>query len=556
MEANSNQQPQPTLDELAKKGTEQRDLKDVMKEYGVDEMVSTDKPAALPVEEVKSVLPPEIENNPDFKALPEEDKARLRAGKSLDPMIAELEGVSGAQEFYDLVNAHRVNNGQELLEPEVVKGGTISKEILNEGIEQDDLQSSITRELEELTASVTSEANPNNDEDDEANIERQLRDFERHLESGTVTYFNEDEHKSSETSAAYPRLVRKNDEYVSNLKDALSDNDIKFKTKRDNGARKALLKGFTQRKSHVTTPLVNSGIYVTLSGANIPEIIQMQSLVEGNRETAASIELRKLGFIVKHLVDSSVGEKLSVSQLSKLVYAKDQETLYFNMVAASFPGENEFPVYCENDKCKHQLILKVGINDMVLNAHEFQDEAHYILYQNQSAQDIIDKSAVSKEKQIILPNGLIISVKNPTIHDVLYLTTLMSKLVSEGAKLDQYTNVLGYLQYINYIGMKSPDGPHYEKFASLADTMEVADLLTACDAEDLAVLDDEIEEFTPVKGAIRYGFKEYNCPKCGRVHKERAWNMTDMLFTLASFRAAKINIAKLNEKKSKGETTK
>jgi hypothetical protein len=132
----------------------------------------------------------------------------------------------------------------------------------------------------------------------------------------------------------------------------------------------------------------------------------------------------------------------------------------------------------------------------------------------------------------------------------------MVKLHEGGTKLDQYTNILGYLQFVNYIAIKAEDGPHYEKFTATADTADVADLLAACDTADLAALDEEIEEFTPTKGSVRYGFKEYTCPKCGHVHKERAWSMSDMLFTLASMEAAKENIARLNKKKLKDATTK
>jgi hypothetical protein len=543
--AGQNTAPKVTLEEVMNK------LSGAVEESGpvVNDSNDSSEPVdAIDLQPEDSVspsrLPDDIENNPVFKNLPNDQKDKVRQEGFFDPDadLFNAAVVDQRQEMLDTINRVRDSKNQPpmTMEEFVTSNGNTPK---TEEVSDDETLQTFKREMARIAGDDVEDENLDETEED-ARI-KQLKGFERQLADAVPVEFEIPVDPESK-SAAIDFTIDYNTEYVENLKGILDDNDIKFKTKKKGGLKKGLLKNFIQRNPHVTTPLVNSGFYVTLSGASIPEIIQMNTMTARKRSEA---EMKKIAFIKKHLVETSVGKNLSLSQLSQIVYHKDIQTLYFNLFIGSFPKLNEFPVTCENEKCATEMRLQIHAADLVLNIDEFQDTINYILYKNTDIKDVIDQTSLSKEKRVKLTNKMSIGFRNPSVWDVIFLSDRLEELQKE-KDISAYSRVAGYLMYINYIAL--PEDGEYVKFDDL---MEMLEILNALDETALDEIDAAVEEYTN-KNVVKYGLKQYKCPKCNRIHKERELDMSDFLFTLSqsNWAVREVNKMKKKEELQKNES--
>lgn len=521
-----------------------KSLADTMREFAGED-VTEDQETEGVSEKPESVLPEFIENSTEFKKLPKEEQERLRKGGAFDPDADAFEKAtdSAREEAAKIISELREKQGLDPITKEELDEVAYSKPDEEEEVD-DDSYSSIVRNIAKFAGEDV------DDDDDESSdaTKARLREFEKQLAESALITFDEPAAEEKKSSALAVQVVN-HEPYIENMKDVLTMNDIKFKSpkkkKKDHVAiKKGTLKSYVQRKSHVTTPLVNSGIFVTLAGASIPEIIQMNNI---RANSTAEVETKKLAFIKKHLVDSSVGSKMSITELAKLIYYKDIQTLYFNLFIGTFPEENEFPVSCENKQCGHNLKLKIHAADLVLNAKEFEEVSKYTLYKNSTVKDVLAQSALTKEKMVRINPDLVIGFRNPSIFDVLELSSLLEDLTRKGIDLAQYERVAGYLMYMTYLAVRDPEDDEFTQYNYYSDLHEMLEILLVLDEDDLDTVDEEVEEYT-TRNTVRYGFKKYTCPRCGRVHKEREMPMDELLFTFSQVRTAMRQVEKLNKK--------
>jgi len=488
------------------------------------------------------VIPPSVssglEDNAVYRSLTNEQKERLLSGR-VDPDADEFDS---ALQNTQMSALEEINSLRESRGLGTVKTLTEASEQLRDEADDDEDVVSFRRQMDRIGGDETDEDEaPTTDEEDQEVTEeeriKRLKKFERQLENSIPIFFDEPGVNQSKTAPTQFTIDHRT-EYVETVKSVLDANGIKFNTKKKGGLKKGLMRSFIQRHPHVTMPLINSGFHVTLSGAPIPEIIQMNNMTAKKRSEA---EMKKLGFIKKHLVDTSLGRHMSLSQFAQLVYYKDIQTLYFNLFIGSFPENNEFPVTCEDTKCGQDLKLNIHAADMVLNADQFRDQSDYILYKNTDISQVLAQSAVSKEKRVLLPNGLVVGFRNPTIWDFIVLNDTLEEMAAK-TDLTKYSSSVGYLLYINYIAIPDEDGL-YVKYDSIEEMLE----LLSMDEDSLDVIDEQIDEYAN-KDTVRYGLRAYKCPKCGKQHKEKEIDMANFLFILSQSYLAMREISKLKKK--------
>lgn len=341
-------------------------------------------------------------------------------------------------------------------------------------------------------------------------------------------------------------IIEENETYKEDVISILESNNMKI-TKKSASIRDDVLNRYMNTGDHVTVPLINSGIWVTMSGAGVDEIMAMLSVPD---EGDIRNELAKLGFICNHIVDSTVG-KLTVSQLIKIVSYYDRDTLFYGLFAATHPENSELSKTC--NRCGQEYFMKVSTKDLLLNPEDFENETDNIK-DNVTKFDILLKSSkLGQLHRYIHSNGMIIHYKHPSLES--YLST--SKNITYETR-EKYPKLIDIAYCIDKITI------HYKnnEFVEYIDPNEIILIISKIkDPADKYEIYDEVDMLRP-NAIPSYGYKETICPICGAKNGLMSFSMEDTLFTLAriademaSLRFA-AKIQKRKKLKEKSKTTK
>ncbi len=486
-----------------------------------------------------------IEKTEVFMNLPAEIKDKIRTDALVNPEIDDIDKAieRNKEKMIAAVNMEREKKGiDEKVTIEDYKDNNV-KPITNEV--------NPISEFEEMFKTKISE----DDETDEilesntlekkisqmSESEKQMLIFEQMLQEACSPIFIDEETPVADRSnAPYSYKVNRNTEYESVVKSVMEENNVSFKTNKKKSIKSALLRSFVNRHPHVTTPLLNSGFHITLSGASIPEIIQMNTI---KTKSSSEYAMKKLAFMSKHIVDTSIGQKMSATQLAQTVFYKDLNTLWFNFILGTLPDEFEYPLTCETKNCETIIKFNIKTDELILNAGEFDDVTKYILYENTNIQDVLSYSKVSKEKVLTLEDSKIkITIVNPTIFDSIYTT---SRIEESKVKARDYEDVIGYLMFIKNIAIPDEDGD----YIPYNDVKEMLEILCALSENELEIIDDEIQSFS-IHNMVKYGVRGYKCPKCGKVYGDTEIDLSQMLFSVSQMRATYSKLAAIRTKKN------
>jgi hypothetical protein len=466
-----------------------------------------------------------------FKGLPQEQKDFITNGGNPDKYLDELDKAIVDQQIEAIREINRVRELEgksEISQEDYKDKAFLEQRSQNEESGSDDDFLKLLREAE----------GQDDAEDDEDLQERAFKEIERKFAEAIDVDLDGATKEFDHSSSALRVEVKRNKPYEDTIKGILDGNDIKFKTSKKGNLKQALLKSYTQRHNHVTTPLVNSGLHITLSGAAIPEIIAIANIE--NPKSILELEFKKLSVIKKHLVDTSFGNVVNLQDLMKVIHYKDEQTLYFNLFVSTFPEENDYPMNCANEKCNTDLNLKVHSADLVLNGEEFKDQIDTILYKNMDIKDVIKQTKLSKIKQVVLKDYTAIGIRIPSLYDRLTTMSKIENWVTKSKKDTTNLNVVfGYLMFVEYVALPTPDG-EYMKFDTIEDLIEI---LIGMEPESHNEIDEQIELYDNSK-EVQYGIKAFVCPVCKRVHKQQRQKMDDLLFTLSRIRGMKNNLEK------------
>jgi hypothetical protein len=463
-----------------------------------------------------------------FKDLPKEQQEFIRNGGNPDKFMDELERAVIEQQIQSLreINELRKLQGQNELTMEEYK----NQDFLQDRNSSEDEQDEETNEFNKLMRQELDGHDESIDDEEEAQ-ERLFREIERRIEQSIDVEVEGSTTEYDKSSAALRVEIKRNKSYEESLKNILEGNDIKIKTSKKGNIKSAILKSYTQRHDHVTTPLVNSGFHITLSGASVPELIAITNME--NPDSLLQLESKKLGVIKKHLVDTSFGPITNLMDLLKVIHYKDEQTLYYNLFIATFPDENDYPFTCTNEKCRAELNIKLRGSDLVLNADDFKGPIETILYKNMDIKDVIKQTKLSKIKQIILKDYTAVGIRIPSIYDRLMTMSKIENWVKKNNRDTTNLNVVfGYLMFIEYIALPNPDTGEYIRFDSINDLIEI---LISMEPEVHNEIDDHINKYDDSK-EIEYGIKSFICPSCKKPHKPQRQKMDDLLFTLSQVR--------------------
>lgn len=313
-------------------------------------------------------------------------------------------------------------------------------------------------------------------------------------------------------------IINNNTDYEDAVEDILESNDFRI-VKKSNSEKNAILDKFTNSGDTVTVPLVNSGIYVTMSGASITEIISMNDLTG----TGSELELNKLNILNNHITGSSIG-KMRLSQLIKVVSYYDIETLYYALYAASYPNISEISRTCS--KCGQEYFINMNTRDILRNPEDFVKEAKDIRDNVTTYEILREKSLLNKEIKKACANGnIIVVMRHPSIES--YINT-MNNLTQETIR--KYSNsMIDIIYSISKIYVR--DNGH--NYIEIIDPNVIMDVISKVkDANLKYELLDMLEDLRP-NALPSYGYKATMCPECGYKDESIPFNMEDLLFTHA-----------------------
>jgi len=311
-------------------------------------------------------------------------------------------------------------------------------------------------------------------------------------------------------------VINKNEEFEDAVEDVLVSNNINIIKKTSNTEKSAILNKLTNSGDTVTVPLVNSGIYITVSGASIPEIIDMNNIASDGVDAI----LEKINFINNHIVDSSIG-KMRLSQCIKVISYHDIETLYYALYAATYPENSEINRHCS--RCNQEYFITMNTRDILRNPEDFVNDAKNIK-DNVTTYDILRNSSLLNKivQKRCLGGRVIVDIKHPTIES--YCAT-MNAIKPE--IMNKYSSTLIDMAYsISKLYVRKSGNDYIE----ITDPNVIIDTLSKIKDINLRYeLLDMIEEIKP-NALPSYGYKTTICPNCGNKDESTSFNMDDLLF--------------------------
>lgn len=332
--------------------------------------------------------------------------------------------------------------------------------------------------------------------------------------------------------------IENSPEYENAVEDVLNTNGFNI-VKKSNSEKNAILDKFVNSGTQVTVPLVNSGIYVTMTGGSTTEIISMNQLTGS---TSARNELEKLNIINNHIVGSSIG-KMRLSQLIKVVSYYDIETLYYAFYAATYPNMSEVTRYC--GRCGQEYFIKLNTRDMLINPEDYADDAKDIRNNVTTFAILKEKSQLNKViKKVCDKGNLIIYFKHPSIES--HITT-SDNITDETNRL--YSQLVDMAYAIDKLYLRD-SGNQYIEFNDPNSIISV--IAKIKDVDTRYELLDILEEIRP-NAIPSYGFKDTICPHCGNKDNSEAFSVENLLFTQAQQKEEMATLrwaAKLQERRN------
>ena len=313
-------------------------------------------------------------------------------------------------------------------------------------------------------------------------------------------------------------VIDKNPDYEEAVEDILTGNGFNI-IKKSNKEKNALLERFVNSGNEVTVPLVNSGIYVKVSGASTTEIISMNQITG---TTDAEMTLNKLNIINSHITGSSIG-KMRLAQFIKVVSYYDIETLNFALYAATHPEMTEITRNC--NRCHQEYFIKQHTRDLLINPEDYADEAKEIRNNVTTYEILQSRSQLNKIIKKVCSNGdLIVYFKHPSIES--YIKTARN-LSSETIR--KYPQLVDMAYAIDKVFLRD-SGTNYAEFS---DPNSIIDIIGKIkNPRTKYELLDILEEIRPC-AIPSYGYSNTICPHCGNKDKSEAFSMENLLFTVA-----------------------
>lgn len=408
--------------------------------------------------------------------------------------------------------------GMDRVDAEIEQKSKILNELHNEYINGQenaaDEQDSTGDNIDDILVSIE-ESNAKKD----LNIEEDSEDLSVMLEKleadKTYTTYEEDE----EHTGPADYIVTENKDYQDVVEGVLDENNIKI-VKTTNSERNAILDKFSNSGNTVTVPLVNSGIYVSVSGASANEIIAMSNITGGS---TAETTLAKLNALNNHIVSSSIG-KMRLAQLIKVISYYDIETLYYALYAATYPENSEISRSC--GRCRNDYYIKFNTRDLLLNPEDFAKEAKDIRENVTTYKRLLDTTVLNKVVKKSCMNGnVIVYMKHPSIETY----------ISTNSNIDQelvqnYQSTLIDLSYsIDKLLIRKSGNEYIE----IKDPNKIIDVLNKIkDTNTIYELLDAVEELRP-SALPSFGYKKTTCPHCGFSDSQQTFSMQELLFMSA-----------------------
>lgn len=348
--------------------------------------------------------------------------------------------------------------------------------------------------------------------------------------------------QNKEVTGPASYIIENDEQFKVNVEEILKGNGMRI-IKKNSRNKDAILNRFVNSGPHISMPLVNSGMFVTMSGAGTDEIIAMQQMENDN---PVRMEINKLNHVCRHIVDSSVGS-LKLSQLLDIVSYYDKDTLYYGLYAGSYPEESEFQRNCH--RCGQQFFMTVRTRDLLLNPEDFEEDENDIKDNVTTLSRLVEKSKLGKIYKKVHSNGMIVYVKHPSVKS--YLETLQS-LTQDTMRL--YPRLIDLAYSIDKIGIHVKDN----EFMEFTDPNEIIEIISKFkDTAAKYEIFDMINEVRP-NTLPTYGLKECKCPHCQAENPAQTYDMEDMIFMQAQRKEEMeaMRWAAKNQKRQKEEKNK
>lgn len=458
-----------------------------------------------------------IKDEEQKEAIPERKKSRAELFEEKHAIINKSEKKEVVDDLDDDPNAEIIRGMEEMDKNNVILSAQLQKmqeEYVSTKEDAIDSQDDMGDDVD----SILNKLEENNVRKD-LDIEEDNEDLSLMIEKleNDKTYSKYDEPEEVTGPADY--VVEDNRDYQDVVESVLDENNIKV-VKASNSEKNAVLDKFSNYGANVTVPLVNSGIYVTLSGASVPEIISMNSITgSSNAETI----LAKLKALNGHIIGSSIG-KMRLSQLVKVVSYYDIETIYYALYAATYPDESEINRAC--GRCGSDYYIKANTRHLLLNSEDFAKEAGDIRDNVTTYAKLLETTVLNRVvKKTLMDGNVIVYLKHPSIES--YINT--DNRLNPDALKNYQSTLIDICYSVDKLLLRKR-GNEYVEFK---DPNTIIDVLQKLKNEDLMYeLLDAIEEIRP-NALPSFGYRKTVCPHCGYSEPQQSFSIQDLLFTSA-----------------------
>jgi len=256
--------------------------------------------------------------------------------------------------------------------------------------------------------------------------------------------------------------------------------------------------------------------------------------VRDNQDTYA-YRLSIYETLFKKLSRFSCGN-LSFEQFLRTTTYPDSQTLFFGLYSATFPGENEYRIRCENNKCPTGSFNIPINNDTLICVPPGTSTIQNIMQIIKGDTDPkeVMKNAYSRyiRRVFLDDNKKFVDFKIPSIYEFLQKAYMQKK----EEIIEEYSTDMYYAGFVNSIGYLNVD--EFSKtgrieYFQIKDSREVDRFIADLSAEEKVEFDREAEAFLQ-ECTVSYRIPKLRCPHCKHIMIQKELNMENLFFYVKS----------------------
>ena len=265
--------------------------------------------------------------------------------------------------------------------------------------------------------------------------------------------------------------------------------------------------------------LPNTGISISMKEFSGSEIAQLNP--NNSSQNAINTQARIYSLIYSHIEDANKPKTLE--EWLKSICFYDIKHLYFAVYKASFENANYFPYMCDKKDCNEPDLVKLDIMDMVKFGKDAKERFDKIFAKDTTS------STYTEEKLILVSDDYAISVRMPTLYNVVFEGTIIN---SNQAFKNKYEDAIANLSFIGNIYKVDAEAQELIPIDVKPDPNDLRKtvqnkikiyfkILNSLNSDQYAIFTEAINELDQTGEVdMNYCIPKHTCPNCGTLAEE------------------------------------